>query len=768
MADIKDILDEIYPRINKLDFFSELNPERKGYHYVASCPQCNHKSAYIYETGIYLNCNRLNNCSYSESMWSYLQRNRGFSNKDTLLELARIANYKLKTDEFNEESYKKKKELGDIFEKALNYMKKMLWSAQGQETLSYLKNRGYKDEEILQAELGFFPDYEELKEYLLKNDLSESEIKNIGLNTKGLGKTHTLAIPYRDMSGMLKGFIVRSLLSNEELEKIGEQKYKYNYGVEKDTLFNLHQARNQKELILVEGYLDCLIANAKGIKGLVGTGGNHLTEKQLENALKYGYKKFNITLDNDKAGKSGTEKAIKLISKRDLKAFVVTLPEGYKDPDEIIRTQGKEFFENLVKKAVSGTKWLAEYLVVKHNKFETDKDRESAIEEAIQYAETLYDPLQAHDYLNKVTELLDIPPEFFDLKFEQYKEKVHKQKTEISYKELIKEAAKIIDAGKIEETELFINTRLDEIKSGSVKKVIKPYTLEDLQIDLENTQEGLKTGFTNLDRLLLIPQEAITIVAGRPSHGKTTFLLNIFVNMLKKYPDKVFLFFSYEETKKQLTLKILNILSERVQNEKRNLQELESYLKNKERLKIPEIEKAKELLKNYTEDSRMWIIDEPFQVEQMVNQIAYFKERYNIGAVFIDYIQKIKLKGKYGTRQIELQKVSESILEAAKKYSIPIILGAQLGRDKDSKNKIRLDNLREAGDIENDANLVIAINNEAMDKAQSENKKLTDRKVNIKIHILKNRNGAVNEEIDFVFDRPILKMYEDVTKQNNW
>ena len=210
------------------------------------------------------------------------------------------------------------------------------------------------------------------------------------------------------------------------------------------------------------------------------------------------------------------------------------------------------------------------------------------------------------------------------------------------------------------------------------------------------------------------------------------------------------------------------MLGEKIQNEKRNLQELEYYLKNPERTKIPEIEKSINLLESYTENSRLWIIDEPFYVEQLVNQIAYFKEKYNLGAVFIDYIQKIKLKAKYNTRQIEIQKISESILEAAKKYSIPIVLGAQLGRDKDSKNKIRLDNLREVGDIENDANLVIALNNEAMDKAQSENKKLTDRKVNLKLHILKNRNGAVNEEVEMIFDRPVLKIKDSSPFNKKW
>ena len=94
------------------------------------------------------------------------------------------------------------------------------------------------------------------------------------------------------------------------------------------------------------------------------------------------------------------------------------------------------------------------------------------------------------------------------------------------------------------------------------------------------------------------------------------------------------------------------------------------------------------------------------------------KERGKIGAIFIDYIQKIKFKGKSSTRQLELQKISETILETAKFNSVPIILGAQFGRGNTKQEVLRLDNLREAGDIENDAKLFLGIWNEAKEKSE--------------------------------------------------
>lgn len=760
MTEIKEILYEIYPRINKAELFSELNPEKSGSYYLLDCPSCNKREAYIYDDKIHINCNRLNNCGYSKSIWDYVQERNGFSNQETLSELARLAGINLPQNSYSEEKYNESKTVSNILEISLNYMKSLLFEKQGKSVLKYLESRGYSHSEIKAMELGFFPDYSVLENYLIDNNVQKESISKSGLTTKGFGSSHQLVIPYRDNLGMLKGFIVRSLLSNEELEKINEKKYKYSYGIEKDTLFNLYQSRGKKELIVVEGYLDCLIANAKGLKGVVGTGGSLITKAQLDNAVKAGFKSFTFALDNDSAGMNGTEKSIRMIYRNDLKAYTVKLPEEFKDPDEYIKHKEIDSFKELITNAQSGIKWLAQYLPIKHNNLITDKDKDNAIEEALIYGESIRDPLLAHDYLKSVIEILDIPPEFLELKFESYKEKVHRNKLEKEYKDLFRDAGKLIEEDRIESIESFISEKIYEIKSTTTSKVIKPYTFADLENDISTTVEGLKTGYKSLDELLMIPQEAITIIAGRPSHGKTTFLLNLYLNMVDIYPDKTFLFFSYEETKKQLSLKILNILSEHLINQKQNLHQLENYVKFK-RKDIYEIEKAKLKLNELTQQGRIWIIDEAFYAEQLVNQIAYLKERYNIGAVFIDYIQKIKINGKYSTRQLEVQKISETILEAAKSLSLPIILGAQLGRDKDSKNKIRLDNLREAGDIENDANLVIALNNEAMEKAQSSNEKLTERKVSLKLHILKNRNGAVNEEVELMFDRPLLKIKEE-------
>jgi len=166
------------------------------------------------------------------------------------------------------------------------------------------------------------------------------------------------------------------------------------------------------------------------------------------------------------------------------------------------------------------------------------------------------------------------------------------------------------------------------------------------------------------------------------------------------------------------------------------------------------------LLQTLTESHRLVVSDFPYFVDDLSKVIASLKERGKMGAIFIDYIQKIKFKGRSSTRQLELQKISETILETAKFNSVPIILGAQFGRGSTKQEVLRLDNLREAGDIENDAKLVLGIWNEAKEKAEIKGESLMGRTVDLDLLVLKNRNGPANQSISLVFDRPLSTLKE--------
>ena len=87
-----------------------------------------------------------------------------------------------------------------------------------------------------------------------------------------------------------------------------------------------------------------------------------------------------------------------------------------------------------------------------------------------------------------------------------------------------------------------------------------------------------------------------------------------------------------------------------------------------------------------------------------------------------------------------------------------MIVGAQLGREKDRKNKVRLDNLREAGDLEQDANIVLGIYNPYVDAIQARENPENAMNSDLMVTVLKQRNGPVNKDIKLHLNAPAFKI----------
>jgi len=102
------------------------------------------------------------------------------------------------------------------------------------------------------------------------------------------------------------------------------------------------------------------------------------------------------------------------------------------------------------------------------------------------------------------------------------------------------------------------------------------------------------------------------------------------------------------------------------------------------------------------------------QKEQVEEQIKQEGIKKKVAAVFIDYVQKLTTEEERVNRQQEIQKICQTLLSTAldKRAGTSIILGAQVNRNVTSFEELTLDKMREAGDIEQDANLVLGIWND--------------------------------------------------------
>jgi replicative DNA helicase len=149
-------------------------------------------------------------------------------------------------------------------------------------------------------------------------------------------------------------------------------------------------------------------------------------------------------------------------------------------------------------------------------------------------------------------------------------------------------------------------------------------------------------------------------------------------------------------------------------------------------------------------------MDSHYFINDLADTLASLTHRYNVGGIFIDYLQKIKSDEKSATRQLELQRISAILLESVVSLSIPVILGAQVDLEVKSKDEMTEDMMREAGDIGQNANIILGVWNEA----KSDHTRIVQDPVDFTVKVLKNRDGTQPLNIDLKFNRPILTIRE--------
>lgn len=275
---------------------------------------------------------------------------------------------------------------------------------------------------------------------------------------------------------------------------------------------------------------------------------------------------------------------------------------------------------------------------------------------------------------------------------------------------------------------------------------------------------GVRTGFRQLDEWTSGLQNSdLVILAARPSIGKTAFALNLAYRAIQNGAKVAF--FSLEMSKEQLATRILSmetgISSEKLRSGNK--------LSNKDWTDI------------YTATSIMpddFIIDDSSNITIAELRSKCRKIKSNNGKmdgldiVFIDYLQlmhagDVSSDAKYekyiNNRQEEVAEISRSLKSLAKELNIPIVALAQTRRPSDTSDKRdkrpQLEDLKESGAIEQDADVVMFLHRPNKDSAEMEEVDKTQ------VIIAKHRNGRTGT-ITLRFDGTTMKFYEFENTEN--
>ena len=278
-----------------------------------------------------------------------------------------------------------------------------------------------------------------------------------------------------------------------------------------------------------------------------------------------------------------------------------------------------------------------------------------------------------------------------------------------------------------------LTNELIEEKRLTTAELFSTVFLELKQKALKPDLPGLASGFYDLDSLTQGFQKSdLIILAGRPSMGKTAFVLNITENILKNYKLPI-IFFSLEMSKEQLIYRLLS-------NET-GISQTRLKLGN---LYKEDWNKLKKSIQLYSK-LPFFINDEPnitiYDLRSKIKKIIF--EQTNIGLIVIDYLQLLlNSKIKTENRVQELSQITRSLKAIAKEFQTPIIALSQLSRNVENRINKRpiLSDLRESGSIEQDADLVLMLYRENYYNSTTEK---FEKLAPAELIIAKHRNGPL-------------------------
>lgn len=210
-------------------------------------------------------------------------------------------------------------------------------------------------------------------------------------------------------------------------------------------------------------------------------------------------------------------------------------------------------------------------------------------------------------------------------------------------------------------------------------------------------QIGINTGYTSLNALIsgwVAPD--LIILAARPAQGKTAFMLNTILNVLKQ--NVAVGIFSLEMSGEQLVNRLLSLESD-IQHFKLR----SNTLSEKE---IPKLMMAERNIEKY----KLHIDDTPsLNIRDLRSKATIMKRKYDIKFLCIDYLQLMSGVDRKGTRETEISEISRGCKIIAKELNIPVLALSQLSRAVESRSDKmpQLSDLRESGGIEQDADSVI-------------------------------------------------------------
>ena len=575
---------------------------------------------------------------------------------------------------------------------------------------------------------------------------------------------YALILPYFNGSRCL-GFCHRYTGAGE----CKGNKYLFTQGLEKGGYCD--NLKSNEPVLLVEGLLDAERCKQAGISNVIALGGVAPTaseEKpqgsQIKTLQRYGVKRLIYVPDyehekiKNEAGEvvgygelrvKATENTIKAVlpylgTSTDGKGFIslriadLRNNDGHKDADDYIRAYGVAAFRYQLENALTWYEWKLRRAV------ESIKDADELRAEAVQVYCSIENPVERQLLRDRIIEanggyLLALKENGFTAAALL---QIDKNGAATTYRqrmgEISEEFRKAVENKATAEHLQGIIAKINKIQSKDNAKGIE----SQINVNREQMEQLIckRPDYVETDWWLYAPTKigdtytakrvrnigfapaAVSIIAAPVNHGKTLFLMQTALQLVKK-TNKRFIYMSMEEDLQQMYVRALAAyIGEKWGDTESPRGEIRSYVKQHDMPLQLFSADTKQGTDVETETARYWrdiaprlrfVYDNGADIDTIKNNITAQVEEWQaqgieVGGIFIDYLQMIHKAGRVLSRTEELKDVCDGLNDLAKITGLPIVVAAQLNRDA-VRNDLSLDgvditNMGESAGIERIAN----------------------------------------------------------------
>ena len=409
----EDFINEVRNSVNIVDVISQyVSLEKKGKDYIGLCPFHQEKtpSFTVNEEKQFFKCF---GCGKGGNVYKFLMYKDNLTFPESVEQVANFAHISMPSGYSNHQTNSNLTPVMKINQDAADFYHRVLVTTRaGERGMAYAKKRELDKKTIDHFGIGYAPQQENLLLlYLRGKNYQDDDLVKSGLFIQSKsGELYDrfrdrLMFPLSDESGRVIAFSGRRL-SNDKTEAKYMNSPETEIFTKSKLLFHFAEAkkaaREEKHLVLYEGYMDVIAAYKAGVKSGIASMGTSLTDEQVY-MMRRNNRNIIINYDGDNPGVHAAERAVQMFKQAGgFNIGVVVLPEGL-DPDEYVKKYGEDKHYSEVKGALSATDFLLKRLAKKFN-LNNDLDRINYLNEAVKEISNISDPVQQDLYLRKIAD----------------------------------------------------------------------------------------------------------------------------------------------------------------------------------------------------------------------------------------------------------------------------------------------------------------------------------------------------------------------------